>query len=111
MNRGVNVRGQLNVHLLELRQPCIIHTPLRVVRGETWEDKISTICQQLGNDFGQIYKLKSHYLLGELLAEKGWNTLARQEVRKHMNLYRYREAWMVSLRVFQLYQARGGQPP
>ena len=33
--------------------------------------------------------------------------MARQEVRKHMNLYRYREAWMISLRVFQLYQARG----
>ncbi|RHZ62174.1 hypothetical protein Glove_343g20 [Diversispora epigaea] len=107
MTPGQTIQTRLNLFLQELGQSGPINLPIRSLASNTWEQKLEEVCLDFNTDRGLSYHLQSYYLLGELLDERAWGRLAKEEVKKHVEGTKVKDRIKISFHIFYLYRARG----
>ncbi|RHZ84785.1 hypothetical protein Glove_75g28 [Diversispora epigaea] len=92
------IQTRLNLFLQELRQSGLISLPIRSLASNTWEQKLEKVCLDFNTD-----RELSH----QLLDERTWGRLVKEEVKKHVEETKVKDRIKTSFRIFYLYRARG----
>ncbi|CAG8594083.1 9994_t:CDS:2 [Racocetra fulgida] len=101
------LRRKMLEFLQDIRRSGISSTLIKAPPGDTWEEKVSSLCRRISSDqINRRSQLPYYYGLGALMEEAAWGKKAKTFV-KQLTAGKSKELLTTTHRTHQLYKSQG----